>query len=270
LTSFGINGTVATESVMSIPRISTLTLALMLLGMPLHGIATNAGAIKVLCSTALKGVMEELVPRFERGGEGTVAMEFAPSSVLRDRVDAGEPFDVAVLTPALIDEMIKKGRIEPDSRTMIARTGLGLAVRAGARKPDLSTVDAFKRALLDARSITFGTQGASAAPFSALVERLGITAALKPKYLLMTTGATVGEAVADGRAELGVIPVSEILLLRGVDLGGPFPAEVQSYVSTVAAVSMAARDGSLARALIRFLMSPSNLQVYKAKGMERF
>jgi molybdate transport system substrate-binding protein len=255
---------------MSIRRTSTLTVFLMLLGMPLLGTAANAAGIKVLCSTALKGVMEELIPRFERGGAATVAIEFAPSSVLRDRVDAGEPFDVVVLTPALIDDVIKKGRIEPDSRTMIARTGLGLAIRAGARKPDLSTVDAFKRALLDARSITFGTQGASAAPFSALVERLGITAALKPKYLLMTTGATVGAAVADGRAELGVIPVSEILLLRGVDLAGPFPARVQSYVSTVAGVSTAARDGGLARDLIRFLMAPSNLPVYKAKGMERF
>jgi molybdate transport system substrate-binding protein len=255
---------------MNLRRISIALLALALCGATPRENGSAAPGIKVLCSTALKGVMEELVPRFERAEARKVVIEYGPSSVLTERIEAGEPFDLAVLTPALVDQVTQHGKIEQGSRTMIARTGLGLGVRAGARKPDLGTVDAFRKALLDAKSITFGTQGASAAPFTALVQRLGMTAVLTPKYLLMTTGGTVGDAVADGRAEIGVIPVSEILLLRGVELAGPFPPEVQTYLTMVAGVSAGATDAGAARDLVAFLMAPQNLPVFKAKGMERF
>jgi molybdate transport system substrate-binding protein len=255
---------------MSIGRIITAAVALICLSLPLDGHAAPRRGIKVLCSTALKGVMVELVPRFERAGEREVAIEFAPSSVLKDRIDAGEPFDLTVLTPGLVDEMIAKGRITAVSRTAIARTGLGLAVHAGAPKPDLRTVDALRAALLAARSIAFGTQGASAAPFAALVERLGVTAALEPKYVRMTTGASVGEAVADGRAEFGVLPISEIILLPGVELGGGLPAEAQTYLSMVAGVGARATDADLAKDLIVFLMASQNRDLYRVKGMERF
>ena len=255
--------------VMSIRRIVT-AVAVTCLSVPMTGHAAARREIKVLCSTALRGVMEEIVPRFERAGERAVAIEFAPSSVLKDRIDAGESFDLTVLTPALIDEMIAKGRITAVSRTAIARTGLGLAVRAGGPKPDLRTVDALRGTLLAARSIAVGMQGASAAPFAALVERLGVTAALEPKYLRMTTGASVGDAVADGRAELGVLPISEIALLPGVELGGGLPAEAQTYLSMVAGVGARAANAALAKDLIVFLMEPQNRDLYRVKGMERF
>jgi molybdate transport system substrate-binding protein len=146
---------------------------------------------------------------------------------------------------------------------------LGLAIRAGARKPDIGTVDAFTRTLVEARSITYPTEGASAAPFVALTERLGISEALKPKLVLTATAAQVGDAVSSGRVELGVIPVSEILLMKGVELVGPFPSDIQSYVVMTAGVNTQAMQAGAARELIRFLTAPAATPVIKVKGMER-
>ncbi len=231
--------------------------------------AAEAAEIKVLCSNGIKAVVEELVPQFERATGHTVVLTFEPSTQLKKRIDAGEAFDLTVLTPALIDAAIKDGRVAADSRTVLARSGLGLSVRAGARKPDVSTVDAFKRALLGAKSITYAQQGASAAPFEALVEKLGIAAQLKPKYMLRDTAAQVGEVVANGTVEVGIAPVSEILPVKGVELVGAFPADVQSYVVMVAGVGANAREKGAAGNLIAFLTAPANLSVINAKGMER-
>ena len=231
--------------------------------------SARAAEIKVFCSNGIKAVVDELGPQFERATGHKIVLMFEPSTLLKKRIDAGEPFDLTVLTPALIDAAIKDGRIASSSRTVIARSGLGLSVRAGARKPDVSTVDAFKRALLGAKSITYAQQGASAAPFEALVARLGIAAQLTPKYMLRDTAVQVGEAVASGMVELGVAPVSEILPVKGVELAGAFPAGVQSYVVMVAGVSASAKENGAARKFIEFLTAPANLSVVKAKGMER-
>jgi molybdate transport system substrate-binding protein len=231
--------------------------------------AANAAEIKVLCSNGIRAVVEELVPRFERDTKNKVTLLFEPSTRLKSRIEAGEPFDLTVLTPALIDEVIKSGKVAAGSRTVLARSGLGISIRSGARKPDVSTVDAFKRALVAARSITYAVQGASAAPFEALVDKLGLTAQLKPKYNLRDTAAQVGEAVSSGTVELGVAPVSEILPVKGVELVGPFPADIQSYVVMVGGVGTNAKDKSAAKSLLDFVTAPANLPVIKAKGMER-
>jgi molybdate transport system substrate-binding protein len=229
----------------------------------------DAAEIKVLCSNGIRAVLEELAPQFERETKHKVTVRFEPSTRLKSRIEAGEPFDLTVLTPALIDDVIKAGKVNAASRTVLARSGLGISIRSGARKPDVSTVDAFKRALAAARSITYASQGASAAPFEALVEKLGLTAQLKPKYNLRETAAQVGEAVSSGTVELGVAPVSEILPVKGVELVGPFPAEVQSYVVMVGGVGTNATDKDAAKRLLDFLIAPANLPVIKAKGMER-
>ncbi len=231
--------------------------------------AADAAEIKVFCSNGIRAVVDELVPQFERATGHKVTLIFEPSTLLKKRIDAAEPFDLAVLTPALVDMAIKDGRMVADSRTVLARSGLGLSMRAGARKPDVSTVDGFKRALLGARSITYAQQGASAAPFEALVEKLGIAAQLKPKFVPRDTAVQVGEVVANGTVELGIAPVSEILPVKGVELVGAFPADVQSYVVMVAGVGASAKEKSAAGSFVAFLMAPANLPVIKAKGMER-
>jgi molybdate transport system substrate-binding protein len=233
--------------------------------------AAPAGAaeIKVLCSNGLRAVVEELVPQFEQKTGNKIVLKFEPSTAIQKRIEAGEAFDVAVMTTALVDQEIKAGRLAADSRTIVARSGLGLSVRAGSKKPDIASVEAFKKALLSAKSITYATQGASAAPFEALVAKLGIAAEVTPKYRLRDTASQVGEVVADGTVEIGVAPVSEILPVKGVELVGAFPADIQSYVVMTAALNVKGQERGAAKAFVDFLMAPANLPVIKAKGMER-
>ena len=235
------------------------------------GLASSAGAadIKVFCSNGLRAVIEDLVPKFERATGDKVVLQYEPSTQLKKRIDAGEAFDLAILTTTLIDDEIKAGKLTSDSRTVLARSGLGVSIRAGAKKPDISTVNKFKNALVDAQSITYAQQGASAAPFEVLVAKLGLTSQLRPKYNLRNTASEVGDAISSGIVELGIAPVSEILPVRGVDLVGPFPKEIQSYVEMTGAISASARQTDAAKKLIAFIMAPANLMVVKAKGMER-
>jgi molybdate transport system substrate-binding protein len=158
------------------------------------------------------------------------------------------------------------GKIVPDSRTTVARAGMGVAVANGAAKPDLSTVDAFKQALLSAKSIGFNGQGASRAGFEALFAKLGMTAALAPKIKLLQTGAP--EGVAKGEVELGLGPVSEIIPTPGVQIAGFLPVEIQSYLVLTAAISASSKEAAAAQNFIKFLTAPSALPVLKAKGMD--
>jgi molybdate transport system substrate-binding protein len=238
------------------------------LAVPTH---VRAAEIKVFCTNGVRAVVDELIPQFERMNTSgdKVVLQFEPSTQLRKRIDAGEPFDLVIMTTALVDEELKAGKLAADSRTFIARSGLGVSIRSGAKKPSIATVDGFKRALLDAESITFAQQGASAQPFEVLVAKLGLTAQLRPKYNLRNTASEVGDAVATGVVELGIAPVSEILPVRGVELVGPFPKDVQSYVEMTGAVSVNAREKDGARKLLAFLVAPGNVPVFKMKGMER-
>jgi molybdate transport system substrate-binding protein len=233
--------------------------------------ATTARAadVKVFCTNGVKAVVEELLPQFEKTTGNKVVISYEPSTQIKKRIDAGEPFDVAMMTTTLIDEAIKAGKLQFESRRFVARSGLGLSIRSGSKKPDITTVDAFRKTLLAAKSITYATQGASAAPFQALVAKLGIEPQMKPKYNLRNTAAQVGEAVASGTVEIGVAPVSEILPVKGVDLIGAFPNDLQSYVEITAAAGTGAKEKDAANKLIAFIVSPANAALIKAKGMER-
>ena len=249
-------------------RTKTLTVMFGMIALALSSVA-SAAEIKVFCTNGVKAVVEELVPRFEQASGDKIVLQFEPSTQLRKRIDAGEPFDLVIMTTALVDDEIKAGKLSNDGRTFIARSGLGVSIRAGAKKPNIATVDNFKRALLDADSITFAQQGASAQPFEVLVAKLGITSQVRPKYNLRNTAAEVGDAVASGIVTLGIAPVSEILPVRGVDLVGPFPKEVQSYVEMTGTVGAGAKQKDEAKKLLAFLVAPANLPVFTAKGMQR-
>jgi molybdate transport system substrate-binding protein len=233
----------------------------------------HAGAqtttIQVLCSNGFKAVMEALAPQFERGTHQKVTVRYGLAVRLKEEIEAGEPYDVAVLTPAAIDELIAKGKAAAQSRTVVAQTGLGIVVRSGARKPDIGSAEALKRTLLAAKSITYAKEGASGVAFAAIIQRLGIADQLKAKSKLTATGEAVGEGVVSGEVELGILPVSEILPIRGGELAGTFPADAQSYIVMVGAVGAGAKAGSGAKALIDFLTGPTALPVIRAKGMER-
>lgn len=234
-----------------------------------HASAAGAEDIKVLCSNGFKAVFEELAPQFERATKHHVVVTYGLAAALRQRIEGGEPFDLAILTPAAIDDLIKAGKVAADSRTTLARTGLALVIRAGASKPDIRTSDAFRGALLAAKSIAYAKEGASGVAFAALVQRLGIADDLKAKSMLTATGEAVGDAVVRGEVEFGVLPVSEILPIRGAELLGTFPAELQNYIVMVAGVNASAVQNQAARDLVKFLTAPAALPVIKAKGMER-
>src|SRR5438309_738833 len=171
--------------------LGTLTVVTML------ALSAPAGAaeIKVLCTNGVRAVVDELIPQFERTTGDKVVLQFEPSTQLRKRIDAGEPFDLVIMTTTLVDDEIKAGRLAADSRMFIAKSGLGVSIRSGSKKPNIATVDAFKRALLNADSITFAQQGASAQPFEVLVAKLGMTSQLIPNYNLRNTASEVGDAV---------------------------------------------------------------------------
>jgi molybdate transport system substrate-binding protein len=231
--------------------------------------AAGAAEIKLLCSTGLKAVAEELLPQFERASGHKVSVQFGLASGMKQRIEGGEAFDLAILTPALVDDLIKQGRIAAGTRSVIARSGLGVLVKSGARKPDISTVDAFKKALLEARSITYAKEGASGVLFAGVIQKLGIAEALQAKTKYTASGEEVGENVVKGVAEFGVLPLSEILPVRGAELLAMFPTDVQGYIVMAGGVNAKAAQAAAAGELLKFLMAPGALGVIKAKGMER-
>jgi molybdate transport system substrate-binding protein len=240
-------------------------LGLFLLVQP--GIA-SAATIKVLCSNGIRAAMEELTPQFERLTKHKVEITFGVSALLERQIEAGESFDLAVLTPPLIELLVKRGKIAPDSGTVLARTGEGIAVRAGAPRPEIGTTEALKRTLLNSKSITFAKEGASGLYFADLVQRLGLADALKSKFKITANGAEAGALVARGEAELGVLPVSEILAVPGVEVLGTFPAEIQDYVVMEAGVASGSAQNAAAKQFIQFLTAPAAAPVLKKKGME--
>jgi molybdate transport system substrate-binding protein len=230
--------------------------------------AARAEEVKVFSSVAMRAVVEELAQRFERETRHHVVPTFGLAAALKGRIEGGEAFDLAILTPAQIDDLIKQGKAAAASRAVIARTGLGLMVRAGAPKLDVGTVEAFKRTLLAAKSVTYvPPPGASGAAFLAVVKQLGIAQALETKT---RPGASADEVIANitgGAAEIAVLPVSEILPVKGAALGGVFPADVQTYIVMAGATSNTA--SAAARSFLTRLTSAASDGVITAKGMER-
>jgi molybdate transport system substrate-binding protein len=221
--------------------------------------------LKVLSGGAMQGLMAEAVPLFERGGGGKVAVEIGLTSALRKAVADGVAFDIAVLPRPDIDALARDGRIAAGSVADIARSAIGVAVRAGAPKPDISSVDAFKRAVLQAGSVTY-SDGPSGLYIAGLMDRLGLASAIRTKTRL-TTGP-VAELLARGEAELGLQQIVAILPVKGADLVGPLPGELQNVIVYAAGVSVAAQQGTAAADLIRFLATPEVVRIIRAKGLE--
>lgn len=221
--------------------------------------------LKVLSGGAMQGLMAEAVPLFERGGGGKVAVEIGLTSALRKAVADGVAFDIAVLPRPDIDALARDGRIAAGSVADIARSAIGVAVRAGAPKPDISSVDAFKRAVLQAGSVTY-SDGPSGLYIAGLMDRLVLASAIKTKTRL-TTGP-VAELLARGEAELGLQQIVAILPVKGADLVGPLPGELQNVIVYAAGISAAAQRSAAAADLIRFLATPEVVRIIRTKGLE--
>lgn len=225
----------------------------------------SAAEIKVLSGTGAKGAVVDLGRQFEAATGHKLVMEFGGFVALKRKIDAGETFDVVILSPAMIDDLAGLGKVAADTRATLGRTGVGVAVRKGAPRPDISSVEAFRRAMLDASSVAYSKAGMTGKVFLAALDRLGITADMKSK---LKAYARPEEAVVAGEAELGVTGVGPILAATGAELVGGLPAEIQSYVVFTAGANAASEEPEAARALIRFLTAPAAAAVIRANGME--
>jgi molybdate transport system substrate-binding protein len=229
-----------------------------------------AAEIKVLTTGAFKQVVVALIPEFEKATGHKVALDNGTVGQLTKRVEGGEAFDVLVLSPRGIDDFIKKGKIADGSKANLAKVGVGVMVKAGAPKPDISSVAAFKQALLKAKSVGYidpASGGSSGIYVAGLLDKLGIAAEIKPKAKLKQ-GGHVSDLVKSGEAEIGIHQISEIVSETGVTLVGPLPKEIQNYTTYAIGLSSAAKDAAAAKAFIGVLTGPSLPEVLKSKGME--
>jgi ABC-type molybdate transport system substrate-binding protein/sugar lactone lactonase YvrE len=229
--------------------------------------APDAALFRLLASNGMKAVVEELKPQLEHAVGHPLAIEYNSTTGLEERIASGAPFDVAILTSDAVSDLAKQGKLRADTRTDFAKSGVGLAVKSGTPKPDISTPDLLKRTIEAASSITYAGDGASRPSIDSMFETLGIFDKTKPKLVLTKGSGAAMASVAEGKVAVVMTLMSELLPIKGIDIAGPFPAEVQSYVSFGAAANVKAADLAGAKALIAFLKSPAAAPVYKAKGM---
>jgi len=225
----------------------------------------NAGVVEVLSTLALRGVLLEIEPDFRARTGLTLTASYKSTNAQLIAISAGATGDVAIVTRGAIDRLCEEGKIVRGSTADVARSGVGIAVRAGAPKPDIATVDAFKRALLAAKSIAFSRLGASGIHFAAVIERLGIAEEIRRKAII--SDSYVGEIAARGEAEIAVQQVSELMPVAGIEIVGPLPGDLQQVSVFAAGVFAAAANPGGGVKLILALAAPALAPVLVRKGL---
>ena len=224
--------------------------------------------IKVLSSIATREAYLELVPQFEKATGHKVTTAWSGTTAIMKTMAAGnEQHDLVVISSTEMEELMKQGKVVPGSRADLAKSGIGIAVKAGAKRPDVSTPDALKRALLDAKTVGY-TSGPSGVYMAGLVERMGIAAEVKAKFRSVPSGGTIGTIVASGDCEIGFQQVSELVHIPGVDYIGPLPAEVQRVTVFSIGLQTGAPNPGPAKALVAFLTTPAAVAVMQKHGLE--
>ena len=234
--------------------------------------SARAAEITFLCAGALETTIEELIPEFQKVSGHAVKATFAAIGVIATRLRNGDMADLAIVSPQQWEDLRKEGKVDATVQVIIAKVGVGVFVKKGAAKPDISSVEAFKRTLLNAKSIGLADP-AGGGPVgiyaTRLFERLGISAAVTPKLKLVGGGLAPVEPVAKGDVEIGLSTISEILPVSGIELVGPLPSEIQTFIVYAASIPANAKEPTAAKALIDFLSSPRATSVLKSKGLER-
>lgn len=234
--------------------------------MGLGAAMTHAAEIHVISTVAYKEAYVELVPAFEKATGHKVWTQWAPTVEVLRRVKAGEAVDLVLMAASGIEDLAKSGKVEPCSAVPFVKSGIGIAVRAGVPKPDVSSAEAFKRAMLAARSVAYST-GPSGNYLAGLFERMGIASELKAKTKIVQ-GIPVGDVVAKGDAEIGFQQIPEILPVQGIQYLGPLPAEIQYITRFTAGIHASAKQADAARAWVKFLKSTEAAEHYRKHGLE--
>ena len=224
-------------------------------------------ALRIFTTNSSRAVLRHLIPEFERTGGGKVEVSYDSGNESRARIAKGETADLYISNAGTLDQMAKQDQILNSSRRVFARYGVGLAVLAGAPKPDIGSVEAFRRTLLAARAIAYAEAGTSGIYFSGVTERLGIAAEVKAKARTRPAGL-IGGLVVDGEAEIAIQQIPELLAVSGIDVVGPLPSELQSISVKEICVSTASKQKEKAQALLEFLTSAQAAPVFKANGYE--
>ena len=222
-------------------------------------------AVDVLSTLALRGVLVDIEAEFRARTGLAIAARYKSTNAQLIAISDGATADVAIITRPAIDQLTAEGKIVPGSAEDIAQSGIGLAVRAGAPKPDISSVEAFKHAILAAKSIAFSRLGASGVHFAEVIERLGIADEIRRKAVI--SDAYMGEIVVRGEAELAIQQISELMPVAGIDIVGPLPGDLQKISRFAAAVFTAARNPAGAAKLVAFLAAPRLAPILERKGL---
>jgi molybdate transport system substrate-binding protein len=249
--------------------------AAMAAGLLLCSVATGTAVaepveVTVLTSVALQSALDELAPQFERSTGNKLKLGYSLIADIKKRVLAGETADVIILSKPAMDDLQKQDKLAPGSIANVAGTPVAVAVKAGAPKPDISSVDALKRSLLAAKSVVYADPakgGASGVHFAHVVDQLGIAEQLKSKTILVP-GAQAADVVAKGDAEIGIGQASEIVPVAGAELVGPLPPELGSVTEFTAGIGTGSKAAGAAKSFIQFLTGPIAAPVFKSKGLD--
>lgn len=224
--------------------------------------------VRVLVSNGMKAAIEELKPQCERAIGHPLSLQFNSTAAVKKQIEAGEAFDVTIITTEAIGDLIKEGKLASGSRADVARSELGIGIRAGAAKPDIHAPEALKKTLLEAKSMTYPQDGASRAYIEKMFERLGIAADVQPRIILAPGSGPATESVASGKAAMVITLFSEIVPVHGVEILGPLPGKFHYDIRFGAATSVASKDMPGAQALIGFLVGPDAARTFKTKGLQ--
>jgi molybdate transport system substrate-binding protein len=231
------------------------------------GATVQAAEIKVLSTQATQDAYKELVPEFEKASGHKVTTVFTGTVDANKRLAAGETYDLLIMSAPSIEEHIKGGKVVPGSKVDLAKSGVGVAVKAGTPKPDISTSDALKKSVLAAKSIGYST-GPSGNYIISLFDKMGIADQVKGKLKQTPTGVFVGTMIASGEVEIGFQQVSELSHFAGIDYVGPLPADVQRFTTFSSGIIAGAKEADPAKALVKFITAPAAAAAYKKRGME--
>ena len=230
-----------------------------------------AAEIKALITIGVQSAIEDLAPKFEKANGHKITIVYGLSALLSKRVADGEPADLFIGTREGVDGLIKTGKIATGSDVALASSGIGIAVRKGAPKPDISTPEALRSTLLATRAIGYGNPaagGAAGVHFAKVIERLGIVEEMKAKTKHPAAGGYTASMLVSGDVDLAVQQIPELIFVSGVELVGPLPSDLQATTVYAAGIPTSAKEPNVARALITFLRSPEAVTIIKAKGLD--
>ena len=231
-----------------------------------QALTADAAEIKLLSGLGIKAAIDDIGPKFEHASGHRLAVTFAPLGAIVKLVHGGQAADVVISPQQGMDGFVKDGKVDAGSVRLLARSGMAVAVRKGAAKPDISTTEAFSRTLLAARSITYG-RGAGSEHIEKVLDRLGIANEVKAKTVRGVAGDT-GVRVANGEAEIGITLLQVLMPVAGIDIVGPLPGDLQDTLVFAVATIASSRDAATSNTLIDYLRSPEAAKVFKAKGLE--